>query len=312
VKTVAMSRCYLIAIMPGLLGTACAVNQRPTISPSRMAELWDPPTDLGSRDLRYGPGGSKLVPKPGERFEFVSEKKTGTSPGYDVKDSKGRAWGVKMGPESRPETAVSHLLWALGYHQPVIYYMPRWTLVRDGKETVEKGGRFRLEEEKAGEWSWRKNPFLDTQPMAGLFVLMVMVNNWDIKTANNVIYNVPASGSDSVKQYVVKDLGGSFGKTAWPLGSTEDDPDEFDKESFILGVEGNRVRFGYQGPWLEPQLAGSITPADVRWAAELLSRLSERQWNDLFRSAGFTEAESDRYIRRLRQKIDEGLKISWY
>lgn len=293
--------------------TACALNERPTLSPSRMSELWVPPTDLESRDLRFGPSGPNLAPRPGERFEFVGEKKTGTSPGYDVKDSKGRAWGIKLGPESRPEVALSHLLWGLGYHQPDLYYVPRWILVRDGKETVYNGGRFRIEsEEKTGEWSWRDNPFLDTQPMAGLFVVMVMVNNWDIKTANNAIYRVHPGDSTSPKQYVVKDLGGGLGKTAWPLGSTENDLIGFEQEPFILGVEGNRVRFGYQPPVYEPQLATSITPADVRWASQLLSRLSARQWNDVFRGAGFTEVESDRYIKRLREKIAEGLKVGWY
>jgi hypothetical protein len=77
-------------------------------------------------------------------------------------------------------------------------------------------------------------------------------------------------------------------------------------------VEGNRVRFAYQGAWLEPQLLRSITPADVRWTAELLSRLTPKQWNDAFRAAGFSEAEGNRYIRRLQQKIDEGLKVGGF
>jgi hypothetical protein len=278
-----------------------------------MAELWEQPTDLERRDLFYGRGGSGEAPKAGERFEYVGEKQTGTSPGYDVKDSKGRAWSVKQGPEARPEVTASHLLWALGYHQAVIYYLPRWTLVRDGKATQQPPGRFRLDnEKKVSEWSWRENPFLDTQPMAGLFALMVMLNSWDIKTANNAVYEAGDNEPGPKKRYVVKDLGGTFGKTSWPLGSTEDDPDGFDEEPFIVGVEGNRVRFGYKGPLMEPQLGNSLTPADIRWMSQLLSRLSAKQWSDAFRGAGFSEAEADRYIRRLRQKVNEGLKVGWY
>jgi hypothetical protein len=62
----------------------------------------------------------------------------------------------------------------------------------------------------------------------------------------------------------------------------------------------------------EPQLGNSLTPADIRWMSQLLSRLSAKQWSDAFRGAGFSEAEADRYIRRLRQKVDEGLRVGWY
>ena len=64
-----------------------------------------------------------------------------------------------------------------------------------------------------------------------------------------------------------------------------------------------------QGAWLEPQLVRSITPEDVRWTAGLLSRLTPRQWSDAFRAAGFGESEANRYIRRLQQKIAEGLRV---
>jgi hypothetical protein len=308
-----MSKRNLAVILSAFALAGCAMNARPTVSPSRMSELWVAPVNLESRDLRYGPGGAALAPDVGERFEFVAEKATGTSPGYDVKDSKGRAWGVKLGPESRPEVMASHLLSALGYHQPTVYFVPRWTLVRDGKASVQPGGRFRLEDQKkAGEWSWRDNPFLDTQPMVGLYVIQVMVNNWDIKTANNIVYEAEDEKSPPPRRrYVVKDLGGALGKTSWPMGSTENDLIGFEQEPFIVGVEGNRVRFGFQ-QLMEPQLASSVTPADVRWASSLLARLSPQQWNDVFRGAGFTQAESERYISRLQQKVAEGQKISWY
>lgn len=302
----------LACSLAALVAAACAMNQRPTLSASKMSELWESPTNLEQRDLRHGQGGADLAPRPSDRFEFIAEKTTGTSPGYDVKDSRGRTWGVKLGPESRPEVLVSHLLWALGYHQPTDYFVPRWTLVHDGKTTAQPGARFRLEDqEKLGEWSWRDNPFLDTQPMVGLYVINVIVNNWDIKTANNIIYAPAGDTLGRHKRYVVKDLGGALGKTSWPLGSTENDLIGFEKEPFILGVEGDRVRFGFQ-QLMEPQLAASVTPADVRWASQLLSRLSPSQWNDAFLGAGFTQAEADRYIARLREKIAEGLAISWY
>ena len=299
-----------IAVPMALLAIACSLNERPTVDPSRMAQLWEPPTDLQQRNLMLGVGGSKNAPDPNELYEFKEEKAVGTQPGYDVKDSKGREWSVKLGPEARPEVAVSRLVWAVGYHQPSVYYLPRWTLVRDGKRIAQTGARFRLDDTKnLGEWSWRKGPFLHSRPLAGLFVLMVMVNNWDIKSQQNALYRMKDDDAVPRERYMVKDLGASLGRTAWPVGGSKADAAGFEEEPFIERVEGNRVRFAFQGSWLEPQLLRSITPADVRWTSELLSRLTPKQWSDAFRAAGFSEAEGNRYINRLKQKIAEGLSV---
>lgn len=293
-----------------LLAISCSPNARPTVDPERMAQLWEPPTDLEQRDLFLGVGGSKNAPNPDDLYEFKEEKAVGTQPGYDVKDSKGRDWSVKLGLEAKPEVAVSRLVWAVGYHQPSVYYLPRWTLVRDGKKIPQEGGRFRLDDtKKLDEWSWRKGPFLHTRQLAGLFVLMVMTNNWDIKSQQNAVYRLKGDAPGPKEQYMVKDLGASLGRTAWPVGGSKADPAGFEDEPFIERVEDNRVHFAFQGSWLEPQLLRSITPADVRWTAELLSRITPKQWSDAFRAAGFADADAKRFIARMREKIDEGMKL---
>lgn len=308
-----MMRLPRAALPLSLVGIACSLNERPTVEPVRMAQLWVDPVDLEQRDLLLGTGGSKNVPDPNDRYEFKEEKAVGTQPGYDVKDSKGREWSVKLGEEARPEVAVSRIVWAIGYHQPSVYYLPRWTLVRDGKRIPQGGSRFRLDDtKKLEEWSWRKNPFLHTRQLAGLFVYQVMVNNWDVKSQQNALYRLKADAPGPREQYMVKDLGASLGTTAWPVGGTKADPVGFDEEPFIERVEGNRVHFAYQGAWLEPQLVRSITPADVRWTSQLLSRLTPKQLSDAFRTAGFSDAEANRYIARLRQKIAEGLALDGF
>ena len=306
------ARWSIAALVLAIVG--CSLNERPTVDPVRLAELWEPPTDIQQRDLVLGVGGSRDAPDPDDLYEFEDQKAVGTQPGYDVKDSKGREWSVKLGPEAKPEVAVSRITWAIGYHQPSVYYVPRWTLVRDGKKIPQPGGRFRLDNtKKLEEWSWRKNPFLETRQLAGLFVWMVMVNNWDIKSQQNALYEMKDDKTPGPKhQYMVKDLGASLGRTAWPVGGTKADPDAFDDEPFIERVEGNRVHFAFQGSWLEPQLLRSITPEDVRWTARLLSQLTPRQWHDAFRGAGFDDVEAGRYIRRLQQKISEGLNLDSY
>jgi hypothetical protein len=48
----------------------------------------------------------------------------------------------------------------------------------------------------------------------------------------------------------------------------------------------------------------------VRWICGLLARLSDRQWQDAFRAGGYEDQVATRYIRRLQQKIADGLKLS--
>jgi hypothetical protein len=290
----------------------CGLNRPRTISETKMAALWDEPADLERRDLVHGAGGRSQAPNPNDQFEFLSEKETGTQSGYDVKDGRGREWSVKLGTESRIEVVVSRIVWAVGYHQPYIYYLPRWTLVRDGKRIEQRGARFRLEpptHKKTGEWSWRSNPFLGTREIAGLLVLMIMVNNWDLKSVQNSIYQVNPDTPAEHDWYMVRDLGAALGKSGWATFGTKDDPLAFAQEPFIKKVEGNRVRFGHEGAWMEPQLLTSVTPADLRWISGLLSRLSAEQWRDAFRAGGYPDAESERFIRRLRQKVSEGMNI---
>jgi hypothetical protein len=142
-----------------------------------------------------------------------------------------------------------------------------------------------------------------------LFVLMVMINNWDLKTSQNAIYRLQPKNDDPRHIYVVKDLGASFGKTNWLLPGTRNDIEDFEQESFIENVEGNRVTFHYQGGWREPHLTSSTAPADIKWIAALLGRLSMRQWSDAFRAGGYSEAEAARYIKRLREKIADGQNV---
>jgi len=305
-------RRYRISYVLLVVGVGCALNTPRTINPTKMAALWDDPENLERRDLVHGAGGRQRAPNPDDSFAFLSEKEGGTQSGYDVKDGRGREWSVKLGPEARTEVVVSRIIWAAGYHQPYIFYLPRWTLVRDGKRTEQPAARFRLEpptHNKKGEWSWRSNPFLGTRELAGLLVLMIMVNNWDLKSAQNAIYEVNPDTKDEHDWYMVRDLGAAFGKSGWATFATKDDPEAFEQEPFILTVEGNRVRFGFEGAWLEPQLLNMVTPDDVRWVSGLLSRLTPKQWTDAFRAGGFEGPVADRYIRRLQQKIAEGMKL---
>lgn len=309
----ARARCIAITLGASLMAGACAQHSRPALSPAKIAELWTDPADLERRDLFHGPGGPERAPKPNDRYEFLNIKPSGVNPGYDVKDVQGQEWSVKLGPEARTEVVVSRVVWAIGYHQPFVYFVPQWTLVREGKESGQEKARFRLEpanQKKSAEWSWRKNPFLGTRELSGLFVMMVLFNNWDLKTAQNAVYEVTENGDTTQTQtwYMVRDLGASLGRSAWLNFGSKDDSVAFAREPFVRRVDGNRVRFAFQGGWMEPQLHSSVTPAELRWVCGLLTRLSPKQWSDAFRAGGYSEAEAEPFIRRLRQKVAEGLK----
>jgi hypothetical protein len=211
---------------------------------------------------------------------------------------------------------VSRLLWAAGYFQPATYYLPSWTLAGAPAPSLpnpQPAGRFRLElegEQKVGSWSWSANPFVGTAPLRGLFVLMVMVNNWDLKTQQNPLYELTSEGGTPLRRYVVRDLGASLGGTRWFFPGSKSNIDDFERERFIHSVSNGHVRFHYRGAWREPHLKRGVTPSDVRWISERLARLSAAQWSDAFRAAGYGEADAQRYVVRLRDKVEEGLDVA--
>jgi len=109
-----------------------------------VAEFWQDPGNLRQRDLFAGPGGLELAPMTGTPFRFVAHKTSGVNPGYDVKDTTGRLWSVKLGVEAQSEVTASRILWAMGFHQPATYYVAQWML--DGVDAgVKTNARFRTD-----------------------------------------------------------------------------------------------------------------------------------------------------------------------
>jgi hypothetical protein len=306
----ALSAIACVVVWGGV--TACSLNNESTHHAADMSELWENPVDLEQRDLFYGPGGKALAPDSLARFTLKKAKDHGRSAGYTVVDAQGREWSAKLGVESRVEVTVSRIVWAVGFHQPSQYYVPRWILTQDGKDSVQPPARFRFDDgpmKKKSEWSWRDNPFDGTQQLAGLFALMVMFNNWDLKTEQNTVYEQHNEHGKERRWYVVRDLGASLGRSGRLIVHTKDDPEAFESEPFITGVEDSLVSFGFRQSWRKPWGEHFVKAADLRWICGLLRRLSDAQWRDAFRAGGFTDAEADRYIRRLQQKIADGLAV---
>jgi hypothetical protein len=285
-----------------------------------LSELWEEPTDIARRDLFHGAGGAARTPK-GSSFAFVAADTTGFSPGFDVKDASGLEWSVKTGPEAQSEVTTSRILWAIGFHQPPTYYLERWTLT-GGPAGEQPAGRFRPKlkgEEVVGDWSWYENPFVGSRAYSGLVVANLVLNSWDWKTSNNKIYTLTNGAGAIERRFVVRDVGASLGRTTYPhilkwfrlrgFGQgTRNDLPGFESQGFITAVEGERVKFDYRGIYKD--VVNSVTPADVAWTSALMARLSDQQWDDAFRAGGYTPDERRRYIRKIKEKIGQGLALA--
>jgi len=313
-----MTRTKLTLLAVGLAvvsAAACAKAKRPALQPSAPvpgAFIWEEPTDLASRDLFYGPWGPEHAPEPADTFTLVEYKHSGVNLGMTVKDGQDREWSVKLpypgdlDSEAPVEVTVSRLLSAIGYPQPPVYYLPAFRLKDDLGTRTMAGGRFRLRADTLtdeGPWRWEENPFIGTRPYQGLLVILMMLNSTDMKNSNNTLYQHRTG--DLVEQwYTVRDIGSALGDTAF-LAPRKNDVEAFERGPFIAGVSNGHVDFAYKGVYRK-YVDDRISPADVEWATDLLGRLSEQQWNDAFRAGGYPPAEASRFIKRLRDKVEEG------
>jgi len=276
-----------------------------------ITELWQEPSAVERCDLSFGPWGPENAPDPNATYTFVEPKQGGSSPGLTVVDPQGRRWHIKQGREASPETVLSHVLSALGYHQPPVYFLPRFTLAKGSSVGEAVGGRFRLAQQSLknqGPWKWEENPLAGTRPYQGLLVILVMFNSADLKNSNNSIYEWQPAHGQPRRWYVVRDLGTSLGATN-RFDPKPNNPDVFERRPFIIGVRSGFVEFDYHavhGSLVQQR----ITPDDVRWASHLVGRLTASQWNDAFRSAGYEPTVAERFIRRLQQKIREGAALT--
>jgi hypothetical protein len=281
--------------------------------------LWVEPRDLESRDLLHGVGGRTFAPDPSVPFELLAVDSSGFSPGYDVRDRQGVEWSVKLGIEAQPEIVASRVLWAIGYHQPPTYLLTEWKLDDRGTQPAARFRRESSDQKVVADWSWYENPFVTTRPFKGLVVANLILNNWDWKTSNNKVYEAGDGRGGPRRRYVVRDLGASLGKTSFPrflawmpvrgMGQgSRNDVDDFEDQGFIRNVEGQRVNFDYRG--IHQRVVDTVTVDDVVWTCRLMARISDRQWRDAFRAAGYGDADRQRFVTKLKSKISEGLALS--
>jgi hypothetical protein len=299
--------------------------------PETKAVLWRDPGDIRSRDLFYGPGGRKDQPEL--PVTFVKENTKGTSPKFDVRDKNGEKWRAKLGPEARPETAATRLLWAVGYSANVNYFFPVLKIenlpsqLQRGQEFVMppdqvKAVRLQVhpkKEEKA--WSWKHNPFTGTREFNGLRVMMALINNWDLTDNNNAAYHDPDDPKREI--YEVTDVGASFGKTGKSYSEkiSKGNLKAYVHAKFFSKVTDKYVdlNFPTHPPFIyvlfEPRtwwhqlhqrwIGKHIPRADAKWIGSLLAQLSPHQIREAFRAAGYSPDEIEAYAKALEGRIAE-------
>jgi hypothetical protein len=310
------------------------------IAAQKKTLLWRNPDDIKSRNLFYGPGGKEHAPDSTCTFE--KEDLNGTSPKFDVRDEKGIKWKVKMGPEARPETVASRLVWAVGYSVNEDYFLPELQ-VQDMPERLRRGQNFvhpkgtvhnvRLKryiqgEKKVADWQWKDNPFTDTRELNGFRVVMALINNWDLKDNNNAIYEEKhAEGSPSAEQiYMASDLGASFGATGlgWSHAKSKGNLKAYSHSKFVSKVTPDSVDFNvptrpaliniFDLPEFISRLqlrwiGKDIPREDARWIGQLLAQLSSAQIRDAFRAASYTPDQVEGFAQTVEARIAELNKL---
>ena len=315
--TVFSARLFFVAAMLTCLsavGTACHPPVKSTLpgkpTAAQLAELWVEPN--APRDLFWGIGGKRLAPDPAATYTVIEVKRTGFSRGYDVKGPDGREWSAKFPPEAPTEIVASRIHWGIGYHQAPNYYVAEWSAEKATRPNPQDPARFRESKpdlhglDAVDTWSHYQNPFVGTVQHKGLLVLQAMLGNSDLKDENNALYQLKEAFEGATKWYVVRDLGHTFGRTG-VLSAARGDVEVFEETPFIEGVANGRVKLHWRGR--HDTLFHDITPADVRWICARLQKLTDEQWHDAFRAGGYSKATADRFIRKMKQKIAEGLAL---
>jgi hypothetical protein len=311
-------------------------NGKGEITGDEHAVLWRRPTDIGARNLFYGPGGK--AHQPHGTFTFEKEDLDGSNPKFVVRDQDGVKWKVKLGVEAKPETVASRLVWSAGYFTNEDYFladlhvknMPAHLQRRSAGKFIQPGGsmhdvrlkRYLKGEKKIGNWEWRDDPFRDTREYNGLRVMMALINNWDLKDENNAIYEDkrPGEREGPERIYMVSDLGASFGtsglvrtheqgkgnlesylrsKFIKTIGPGYVDFETPHRPAFIVLFNPHEYCSRVDMEWIGKH----IPREDAKWIGRMLAQLSPKQISDSFRAAGYTPLEVKGFSGEVKSRI---------
>lgn len=285
------------------------------------AILWQDPGPVEAYDMN----APQTAPKP--PFTFLKEDMGGTGPKVLVRDSSGVQWRVKGGFDAKPETFITRFVSALGYFGEVTHFLAQGRIENvpslkrasgfikpDGTFTWAAFERIEPDAQFTGSWSWIDNPFVDSQELKGLKILVMLFSNWDNKDSRDVKNGSNTSileYGDGRRIYFVNDWGQSFGAWGRMFGRSNWRCDSFREQTpqFVVGVTNGRVRFGYGGAHTD-DFKNNIGVGDVRWLMQYLGRISDGQIHAGLRAAGASPREENCFAHTLRERIEQLRRIT--
>jgi hypothetical protein len=294
---------------------------------SRRAVIWRDPGPAESLDVAAGPGGRDGAPAP--EFRFVEEHPGGSFPCVSVRDARGRVWRAKWGDEVHGEVFAARFAWAAGYFAEVNYFVPSGRI--EGATTLQRAGqciapdgsfqnaRFELDEPGVVKhfdehsWAWNDNPFVGTRELNGLKIVMMLLSNWDNKDvrdvargSNTAIFEYLMERDVLEARYLIIDWGaalGAWGNNVLRRGRWDCRAYAAQTDQFVLGMEGDRVLWGYKGQ-RTADAVGEISRSDVRWLYTYVGGLTDEQIAAGLRASGGNESEIADFTRALRARLD--------
>ena len=288
------------------------------------ASVWRAPPPIARADLGIDAKQPNVI-----TCIFEITDLGGTAPKFDCKSEKGERLRIKYGssPEVHSEVAAAKLLHALGFGADNVtiaekvrcYGCPAepfitmkalglagaqklYEQVMDAKEykdfewaAVERRHYGRaIETEEAEGWAFFELDLIDPRkggaPRAhvdALRLLAVMLSHWDNKSENQRLVCLsekdwPEGGRCAKPFAMLHDVGSAWGPRKVDLPEWEKAPLWADRASCTTSMDA----LPYHGATFAPV---KITEAGRKHLGGLLSQLSDRQIDDLFRSARFDQ-----------------------
>ncbi len=278
--------------------------------------LWRDPGAVQNLDLASGPGGQFNAPKA--PFAFVKEETQGVTPKVVVVDARGIKWMVKFGDEAKAETFASRISWAAGYPVRASYYVKAGKIGGLSQSNRFSGfingdGDFRearfqifdhagFRQIPGGELNLADRRE-DQRELNGLKLALLLVANWDVKTANSAMFETAGR-----RYSAISDWGASMGDPA-AIEPTERkwNCQAFNRQTRRLmgGVEGGFVQFNYShyASRHESALSNGIPVADLKWFMARMSRLTDAQIRAGLLASGATPEEARCFTGALRERL---------
>lgn len=296
---IALMVCILVVSLP-----ANSYQDKKKEAPPGTPILWREPVDIASRNLYLGPGGESMKPDL-SKITLIEEKESSAAAKYRVRDGSNREWVVKVGGEAQAETAAGRLVWAAGYYTDINYFVARAEIQGVG---VVENARFEARAKgikRLDEWGWEDNPFAGTTELQALKLLLVMLDNWNLKNENNKILYARDAEAGPVLFHIVSDLDIAVDKSGtepsfWHRGSK---PEARANAKLIEKVKDGVLVFGYAGRHKER--LSNITLAQAKWLSGWLSRLSDQQIKDACRAANYSTEATQMMTNVIRARINE-------